>query len=110
MVLSLETEQLDISDHADAGLLRLEHGPVRHRMRQRHPGREHQRGEALPGHAAQIGRGEAGTRGLRHAPGVVIASDDIGAAGAQCLAVTSPEPLSPTPRQSYSAKVVTELK
>lgn len=41
----LAAEQLDIANHLDPGLARLQHAPVRHRMSERHAGREHERGE-----------------------------------------------------------------
>ena len=42
------TEQLDIADDFDASGLRLPHGPVGRRMRERHARRENQRGETRP--------------------------------------------------------------
>ena len=86
VTLPLQAEQLDVADHADAGILRLEHGPVRHRMGQRHAGRQHQRREAVPRRGAQVGRGEAGVCGFSHARGVIIAGNHLGAAGTQRLA------------------------
>lgn len=41
----LAAEQLDVADDLDPGLARLQHAPVRHRMSERHAGREHERSE-----------------------------------------------------------------
>lgn len=86
----LTAEQLDVADHLDTGLARLQHAPVRHRMGQRHAGRQHQRCEIVPGDVAQIGGDEAGLRRLGDILGIVVGGDHFGAAGLQRVAGSEP--------------------
>ncbi len=86
------TKQFDVADHRNAGPLRREHGPVRRRMRQRHTRRQHQCGEVGPGDIAQIGGGEAGLRRLGEALRIVVAGNDVGAAGLQRMTARKPRP------------------
>ena len=55
MAPPLAAEQLDVADHLDGGRAREPHRPVRRRMRERHAGREHQRGNGRPVGVAQVG-------------------------------------------------------
>jgi len=45
---SLAAEQFDIADYLNARLLRERHHPMRRRMRERHPGRQHQACDFAP--------------------------------------------------------------
>ena len=76
----------------DAGTLRRQHGPVRRGMRQRHTGRQHQCGEVGPRDFAQIGGGEAGFCGQGEAVGIVVAGDDVRAAGLQRMTARKARP------------------
>src|SRR5262249_2118317 len=53
------------------------------RVREGHPGREHQCGEALPVGAAQIGHGHAGGSRGGNGGGTVVKGRDLGAPGDQ---------------------------
>ena len=80
---ALAAEQLDVADHLDAGRAGERDRPVRGGMRERHPGREHERGQPRPVDLAQIGGRDAGARRRNDGFRVVIPADDIGAAGKQ---------------------------
>ena len=83
-------EQLDVADHLDTRLARFQHAPVRHRVGQRHAGREHERCEIAPGNAAQIRGDETGLRRLGDVVGIVVGGDHLGAAGLQRVAGGEP--------------------
>ena len=73
---ALAAEQLDVADHLDAGCARQPHRPVRRRMRQRHAGRQHQRGDPRPVDVPQIGVAKARAPSASRDPlGVVVAGD-----------------------------------
>ena len=76
-------EQFDVADHFDAGLSRKRDDPMRCGMGQRHAGREHQACDFAPVGVVQIGGGNSGRIGFRHACRIVVEGDDVGAAGEQ---------------------------
>ena len=83
MAAALAAEQLDVADDLDAGRARADHRPVRLRVGERHAGREHQRGEALPVGDAQILDRNAGAPRRRDRRRAVVPGGDTGAAGDQ---------------------------
>ena len=86
----LAAEQFDVADHLHAGLARREHSPVRRRMGQRHPRRQHQGGEVRPRHRAQVRGDEARFGGFRKPVDTVIAGDHLRAARLQRMAARKP--------------------
>ena len=100
----LAAEQLDVADHLDAGLARHQHAPVRRRMGQRRAGGEDQRGEILPGDAAQIRGDETGLRGLGDIVGTVVGGDDLRAARLQRVAAREPRAAEAEYRDRLSCK------
>jgi hypothetical protein len=76
----LAAEQFDIADDRDAGLRRELCGPMRLRMRQRHPGGEDQRRDTGPVDIMQVRGADFGLGRLRHLVRVVVEGDDIRAA------------------------------
>ena len=77
---ALAAEQFDVADDLDIGLVGERRRPMRRRMRQRHAGRQHQRGDVRPVEFAQILRLEAGGLRLGDLLVVVVEGDDLGAA------------------------------
>ena len=101
----LAAEQLDVADHFDAGLLREPHRPVRLRMRQRHAGRQHERGELRPVGARADRRSEC-----RRAPASAtlsgLSSQAITSAppAISACAVAMPEPPRPKTRNALAGE------
>ena len=92
---ALAAEQLDIADHLDGGFLRKPDHPMRRRMGERNAGRQHQRRDPRPVGVAQIGGGNAGGIGLRHALRIVVVADDVGAAGKERTRAHQPRAAQP---------------
>ena len=107
----LAAEQLDVADHLDGGVAREPDRPVRRRMGERHAGREHQRGDLRPVDAAQVGGRNAGrARPCATFVGVVVAGDDLGAAGQQRAARwRAPTRRARTPRPCGRRRSVTGI-
>ena len=106
---ALAAEQLDIADHLDGGFSRKPDHPMRRRVRERHAGRQDQRGNPRPVAIRADGGGNAGGIGLGHAPRIVVLADDVGAAGKSALALARPEPPSPNTATFLPAKIVTGI-
>ena len=92
---ALAREQLDVADDLDAGAARQLDRPVRLRMRQRHAGRQHQRGEAAPVALAKIADGDALLLGPGDAVGIVVPGQHVGAAFDQRVRGRQPGPAEP---------------
>ena len=80
---ALAAEQLDIADHFHGRVARKPDGPMRRRMRERHAGREHQRGDPAPVDVAQVRDRNPGRPRLLDARLGIVERDDIRAAGQQ---------------------------
>ena len=74
---ALAAKQLDISYHLNAGSPREPHRPVRRRVRERHAGGEHKRGNSLPVDLPQVTARNARTRRLGDGLGAVVPTDDV---------------------------------
>ncbi len=77
---ALAREQFDIADDLDTRAAGKLDRPVRLGMRQRHAGRQHERGETRPVDFAQIGNGNAFSLRARDAFGIVVPRGDDSAA------------------------------
>src|SRR6185312_6662969 len=75
-----------------AGGTRERHRPVRRGIRERHAGREHERGNSRPDGLPQIAAGNARGRGLGHGVGSVVPADDVGPSREQRARARQPRP------------------
>ena len=103
-VAPLAAEQLDVADHLDRRVARKPDRPVRRRMRERHAGREHQRGDPAPVDMAQVGDRNAGGARLLDRLLVVVERDHVGAAGEQRARAREPEAPRPNSASFLPAK------
>src|SRR5436189_6117311 len=74
---ALAAKQLDISYHLNAGSPGEPYRPVRRRVRERHAGGEHKRGNSLPVDLPQVTARNARTRRLGDGLGAVVPTDDV---------------------------------
>jgi hypothetical protein len=87
---SFAAKQLDIADHLDTGLSRLEHRPMRDGMRQRRTGGQHQSRETRPRHRSQIRSDKPSPRCFGKLLRAIVAGNHFGPARLQGVAARQP--------------------
>ena len=92
MTSAFATEQFNVADDFDTGILRQLYSPVRSRMRERHAGRQNECGKIFPRYIAQICSFETRRRGLGHFLRAVVTGDHVCTTGLQGMTACKSRP------------------